>query len=718
MGIERFFKTVQQQNITRYSVWQIDINKRIKTNILLIDFNSIVHVASQQVISELNRLYLDNILKNKSPLIYLQPYGFQQTPTRKELGNLDLDRLITQRVVNSVASIITELTVSDELKLVYLAIDGVPSKAKMIEQKNRRYLSEIVNRIKSDLLENNKGSMEKMYEYEKNRIVWDKANITPGTKYMHKLYLKLTSDKILNRFKKLVPSLEKWIVSSQYDPGEGEKKVINYIYHHCQPDQNVTIYSPDSDVTLLALLMVPSRFGYTGMDHLNVIRHNQQTNGYEGIGINILAESIHHWISQRRKGLDRDQMINEVVFLFTVFGNDFLPRIQSIDIRNDFNLILDRYSNIHNPIITKDDVNKRYQLHSLHLDEGGQLQKSYLSNHFINFSRLLKIFKLPMDEFIRKSSEQLYRIDKWLNGEKDILKPEDIQFIDRVHRGKDDSKASIRASLKKELQLIPYTKSIDDQFHQSKLRNLPYPMTDYHRQSYKLDQMLDEYTDKLNNYPLETGKITLDTNNLRWKAEKIEKEVRQYYIDHFKINDLHGEDMKSLVKDYLVGLQWVFEYYYNQYEDESLFHPSTWYYQHRMSPLLTQIYHYLRHHTITEKDIDLNQFKVNRIDYFSCLEQLIYVTPLEIDQAPEEYQSFLRNTSYIPDFNKPTEELLRMIDCRANIFLNKCHLMIPDPPISDEILIRSLRQIKLNDDTAKRVGNLSGDQTPFVGYMR
>ena len=36
-------------------------------------------------------------------------------------------------------------------------------------------------------------------------------------------------------------------------------------------------------------------------------------------------------------------VINDIVLMFTVFGDDFLPKIESYDVRNDINKLLDIY---------------------------------------------------------------------------------------------------------------------------------------------------------------------------------------------------------------------------------------------------------------------------------------------------------------------------------------------------------------------------------------
>ena len=118
MGIEKFFNTFRlkynKENLitdTKYPY------QKISTKYLFFDFNSIVHNISQRILEQLN---LNNSNKN--------------------LFTIDkLNKLIIDNVLDDLLFIIKNNFVSKDLKLIYIAIDGTPSKAKIIEQRKRRY---------------------------------------------------------------------------------------------------------------------------------------------------------------------------------------------------------------------------------------------------------------------------------------------------------------------------------------------------------------------------------------------------------------------------------------------------------------------------------------------------------------------------------------------------------------------------------------------------
>lgn len=139
MGIEKFFSTLSQIP----SLWlkiEYPYIKKLSPKILLIDFNSIVHVTSSRVLFNYKENIETNILNNIETFI--------------------------NHLLNDVIN-------SNKLEIIYFAVDGVPSFGKMKEQIKRRYMGEILKR-------------ELNYD-----SIWSKNNITPGTKFMTNLNLYL-----------------------------------------------------------------------------------------------------------------------------------------------------------------------------------------------------------------------------------------------------------------------------------------------------------------------------------------------------------------------------------------------------------------------------------------------------------------------------------------------------------------------------------------------
>lgn len=116
-------------------------------------------------------------------------------------------------------------------KLLFIAIDGVAPRAKMNQQRSRRFRSvqeaEESNRIESDFRQELKNVGE--FIPEKRPSSWDSNIITPGTSFMKTLSEHMRyyiHDRITNHkgWDKI-----KVILSDSSVPGEGEHKIIEYI---------------------------------------------------------------------------------------------------------------------------------------------------------------------------------------------------------------------------------------------------------------------------------------------------------------------------------------------------------------------------------------------------------------------------------------------------------------------------------------------------------
>ncbi|KAI4838196.1 5'-3' exoribonuclease 1 [Plasmodium brasilianum] len=128
-------------------------------------------------------------------------------------------------------------------KLIYVGVDGVSPKAKMNQQRKRRFLS--LFKINS----NNTAST--------NNNLFNPNCITTGTDFMYKINLSLNKwFKILK--KKSVFTFDV-IFSGSDVPGEGEHKILKFIRENCRKDGNFKnynhcIYGLDADLIMLSLV--------------------------------------------------------------------------------------------------------------------------------------------------------------------------------------------------------------------------------------------------------------------------------------------------------------------------------------------------------------------------------------------------------------------------------------------------------------------------------
>ena len=368
MGIEKFFNTL----LSSYKSKLIQpFNSSISSDVLFFDFNSIIHKISAQTTSDLNYLYkillissnypsqkLINFFKNKYSQyesIFHLSIDFIHTPSGilqliNDLKQIDPNTIIIYQIIKTIEFYISQI---NNLQLIYISIDGVPTISKIMEQRHRRYIGEIINNKIVKQINNYdfpKNHTEEypydFIEYNKTKFTFLKLNISPGTTFMKKLIKSIKNHTFPVNIQ----------INDDTISGEGEYKIINFIrmYSNLFINKKITIYSPDSDMILLSSILP---------NDIDIIRFDQQKNQDYILSTDIFKLIIIEYISNK-KIIDQS-IINDIIFIFTIFGDDFLPKLDAIQINNHYEKILDIYKDISktNYLIQDDEINlKQLQL--------------------------------------------------------------------------------------------------------------------------------------------------------------------------------------------------------------------------------------------------------------------------------------------------------------------------------------------------------------------
>ncbi|VVU95439.1 XRN 5'-3' exonuclease N-terminus [seawater metagenome] len=668
MGIERFFASIYKN----YDI-VFDMNypyKRIPATHIYFDFNSIVHIISKKVINK---------------------------------GNTqNLNKRIIDSVLEYILNFLSKNLLPLQVKYILLALDGVPSMAKMIEQQHRRYMGELISIMLDSI-------------GDKDNISWSKNNISPGTQFMHSLSQELKSPEFKLRIKKICSQSTKIVVSDIYEFNEGEKKIVDKIQKtNFNNDDKILIFSPDADMILLALLL-PMEL------NINIYRHNQQKSDiydfYNLININLLSKTIYEKIKQNLKTFKRDinikNILQDLVFIFTIFGDDFLPKIDTFDVRKDIDIILEIYS------LTLGVMSQNYLLKF-----NGQKYEIVS-----NFLKRLLYFMKTIEKKVKIINKKMA---KYHNYSSFVQK----SFIRNVHQFEIDVKKIKKHELIKKI-LTP--DSNDDKYSffienlmfridkislYSFLKELKLPAILKYKQFFiyfiPLEELIDyliDYTLKFKKFPIQiTTKFNNKSNEKLLKYSKnssskyhqnkmknLNKIEKKKYIllntlDHYheKFNkDSFIEKSAKAVDNYFEGIQWILNYYYND-ETKEL----TWIYKYDYSPSIADLYKF-----INEKDVDFRFKKIDNMkNYFTVLEQLIFITPfsaqhirknskdlekyfylfkglLNKDQMKKISRFITSHTmeNHFFDLNILSNKILndksnKEINCHDIIFLNKCNL--------------------------------------------
>ena len=206
------------------------------------------------------------------------------------------------KIISKIEELIQYTNVED---LLFIAIDGIPPKGKMKQQRMRRYKSIYENKI------------------------WDTNAISPGTKFMNKLN---------NRLKSLQSEKLKIIISDTTERGEGEHKILQYIKKNDNLDNSV-IYGLDADLIMLSIV--------SQQDNIFLLRERTEyniedtDNDYIYLNIDKLKDFIVKDINVNAK---KEIILNDYVFICFLLGNDFINHIHSLSLRyNGYNYLIETY---------------------------------------------------------------------------------------------------------------------------------------------------------------------------------------------------------------------------------------------------------------------------------------------------------------------------------------------------------------------------------------
>jgi 5'-3' exoribonuclease 2 len=257
------------------------------------------------------------------------------------------------------------LNIARPRKLLMIAVDGVAPRAKMNQQRSRRFRSAKDAQIAHEEKQRELAEMEARGEIIdltiKGKKSWDSNSITPGTPFMDILAASL---KYWVAYK--LSTDPGWaelqvIISDASVPGEGEHKIMNFIRsQRSDPeyDPNVShcIHGLDADLIFLSLATHEPHFRVlredvfakdnmqrqlTAKDQLYMDEETKeklknQKQPFIWLHINVLREYLEIELNIPRLPFkyDFERAIDDWVFMCFFVGNDFLPHLPSLDVRD------------------------------------------------------------------------------------------------------------------------------------------------------------------------------------------------------------------------------------------------------------------------------------------------------------------------------------------------------------------------------------------------
>lgn len=309
MGIPTYFRTLLEEN------------------------NNIISVAQQQPCDE--KKSIDFFFLDFNAIIYTV---FANTTFSNEEGLLHNIILELKKLCDLV----------EPKKAMYIAVDGTAPKAKMVQQRSRRFKSLQLDYYKETLIE------EEVKKRKTFKDTWNPANnICPGTEFMMRL-----NRKILSAMKQKIFNVPKVILNGVETPGEGEHKILPHIRKLQNTDDSIVIFSPDNDILSLSLLTQKNNIfilRYMDVYSFNILaksknfnyHYDSKTNLYYLPKIYISIDNIKSEFKAKFKQKDEINTIIDYNFLLAMVGNDFVPSLPYMKIRNGgLNNLIRIYKNV------------------------------------------------------------------------------------------------------------------------------------------------------------------------------------------------------------------------------------------------------------------------------------------------------------------------------------------------------------------------------------
>ncbi|GAB2234877.1 hypothetical protein Drorol1_Dr00004146 [Drosera rotundifolia] len=462
-------------------------------------------------------------------------------------------------------------------KLLYLAIDGVAPRAKMNQQRCRRFQAAKNNEI----AEEEETRLREQFERHGKKVLpraesdlSDSNIITPGTLFMSELAKALKGYVQLRM--KTDPAWRdvKVILSDSNAPGEGEHKIMSFIRSQrtlaaYNPNTRHCLYGLDADLIMLALTTHELHFSILREDlsplleqlsnsesaMLRTIRQQQEIDGNSKGAIKPHpskkpCQFLHIWVLREylEKDLqildppakfeyDIERIIDDFVFMCFFVGNDFLPHMPTLEIHEGaIDLLLHVYKrefkNLGGYLVDMERVKDPHH---------GYIKMKRVEKLILVVGSFEpKIFGKRADLRLRKLRRVLWELSE---SQGDMEEDEQMQNMSAKKEDRVESHKSISSMHTESEMMWQNTKELNE----------------------RLKSFMQNKSDVFKNSGATKDRVKLGTQG--WKE--------RYYKEKFSAQNSESIERtrKAVVQSYTEALHWVLLYYYSGVASWSWFYP-------------------------------------------------------------------------------------------------------------------------------------------------
>ncbi|KAK3944975.1 XRN 5'-3' exonuclease N-terminus-domain-containing protein [Diplogelasinospora grovesii] len=487
-------------------------------------------------------------------------------------------------------------------KLFFMAIDGVAPRAKMNQQRARRFRTALDAEKARDKAIREGKELPKEEPFDSNCI-------TPGTEFMAKL-----SQQLKYFINKKVSEDREWqgpeiVLSGHEVPGEGEHKIMEYIRNaRAQPDYNPNVrhclYGLDADLIMLGLLSHDPHFCLLreevtfGRQSKSKSKELEHQNFYL-MHLCIVREYLELEFQDLKKEgamrfpFDMERVIDDFILMAFFVGNDFLPNLPRLHINEGALATMFR---IYKQVLPKCDgyINEGGKVNlprlGLLLEELGKEEYRFFEHEHQDSSWLRGKRLLENDEAERSKAKAKGKLVV-TTAQKDLWKRNIRKFFTNRVSSTLDLGTELKAEDRKFVQdladaaHISWATKEDDEGHRHLILSFP-EKEDEDEEDEEAQSAVLRIVRKYDNAQVLdlTAADAQAAMEAKYK-EKFQEWKDKYYLEKFEdwTPENKEDELRKLTENYIQGLQWVLYYYYRGIASWP------WFYRYHYSPMISDI---------------------------------------------------------------------------------------------------------------------------------
>jgi 5'-3' exoribonuclease 1 len=492
-------------------------------------------------------------------------------------------------------------------QLFFMAIDGVAPRAKMNQQRARRF------RTALDAEKAREKAIREGVEMPKEDA-FDSNCITPGTEFMAKLTKQLKY--FIN--KKVSEDLE-WqnveiVLSGHEVPGEGEHKIMEYIRQaKSQPDYDPNrrhcLYGLDADLIMLGLLSHDPHFCLL-REEVTFGRQNQKKSkelehqNFYLMHLCMVREYLELEFQELEKPgalsfpFDMERVIDDFILMAFFVGNDFLPNLPHLHINEGalalmFNvyktvlpkakgyineggvinlerleLLLDELSHVEYRFFESENADAQW-FKGKRLEKEDVMERTKKRGTIVMSSEQRKIFiniKKFVNNYLATKKSSLYDLPS-------TLPARDRKFVEDLAVSLHLQWKTVQNDEGERHMQLSFPPSLDGSDEEE-------GGYDDAESEKAILRVLQKYENaKVVDVSPEEAQAAMDKKY----EEKFQEWKNQHYTSKFGWGLDDEEEMRKLTENYVQGLQWVLYYYYRGVASWP------WFYGYHYSPMISDV---------------------------------------------------------------------------------------------------------------------------------